>query len=208
MTDKNFDENVAVVDSVADNTADSSKSSADENLNGAENSPVVLEHVENSVADNVDSENLSAADENLDHADKSSDLIDDSDDDDAYSSECAITTVDNPFDPLEDFDNWFSFDEQKGYHTCSYLGRIVRLSDEMSDQEVAKETERAIDEILAHDIFRIYKKVKRRVPDSDSPDSSTLSQSDVDESSEQFQKLEPESGTRSGEISTETPEGA
>ena len=102
MIDKNFDENVAVVDSVADNTADSSKSSTDENLNGAENSPVVLEHAEISVADNVGSENLSAADENLDHADKSSDLIDDSDDDDAYSSECAITTVDNPFDPLED----------------------------------------------------------------------------------------------------------
>lgn len=211
MADKNLDENLAVADTSADKAAESSKSSAQENLNGAEKS----EKSEEFSSDLAQSDDLSASvadgdeksDENLSHADKKADLIDDSDDDSDYSSECAITTVDNPFDPLEDFDNWFSFDEQKGYHTCSYLGRIVRLSDEMSDQEVAKETERAIDEILAHDIFRIYKKVKRPVPDFDSPSGSALAQFDLDESSEQFQFSEPESGNRDGLISAETPEG-
>ena len=40
-----------------------------------------------------------------------------------------LTTVDNPFDPFEQFTSWFMFDEEKGYHTCSYLGRIARTSD-------------------------------------------------------------------------------
>lgn len=72
-----------------------------------------------------------------------------------------LTTKDNPFDPFDQFDDWFNFDEQQGYHTCSYLGRIVRTSDEMSDEQVSKEVNRAIDEILRYDFAGIYKKVKR-----------------------------------------------
>lgn len=75
--------------------------------------------------------------------------------------ETMLTTKDNPFDPFDQFDDWFNFDEQQGYHTCSYLGRIVRTSDEMSDQQVSKEVNRAIDEILRYDFAGIYKKVKR-----------------------------------------------
>ena len=72
-----------------------------------------------------------------------------------------LTTKDNPFDPFDQFDDWFNFDEQQGYHTCSYLGRIVRTSDEMSDEQVSKEVNRAVDEILRYDFAGIYKKVKR-----------------------------------------------
>lgn len=75
--------------------------------------------------------------------------------------ECALTTADNPFDPLQNFDEWFQFDEQKGFHTCAYLGRIAQISDEMSDEEVLIEIERAIDEIIALDFMNIYRKVKR-----------------------------------------------
>ena len=74
---------------------------------------------------------------------------------------CAITTVDNPYDPFEQFDKWFLFDEEKGYHTTSYLGRIARTSDQLSDEENTKEVERAIDEIIKNDFLNIYKKVKR-----------------------------------------------
>lgn len=75
--------------------------------------------------------------------------------------ETMLTTKDNPFDPFDQFDDWFNFDEQQGYHTCSYLGRIVRTSDEMSDEQVSKEVNRAVDEILRYDFAGIYKKVKR-----------------------------------------------
>ena len=72
-----------------------------------------------------------------------------------------LTTKDNPFDPFDQFDEWFHFDEDHGYCTCSYLGRITRISDEMSDEEVSKEINRAVDEILKNDFAGIYKKVKR-----------------------------------------------
>ena len=73
-----------------------------------------------------------------------------------------LTTVDNPFDPFEQFTSWFMFDEEKGYHTCSYLGRIARTSDQLSEEENELENERAIDEILKSDFRNIYKKVVQK----------------------------------------------
>lgn len=72
----------------------------------------------------------------------------------------ALTTFDNPFNPFTDFTSWFMYDNDKGYGTVDYLGRIARTSDELSDEENEKETERAIDEIVRLDPFNIYKKVK------------------------------------------------
>ena len=55
-----------------------------------------------------------------------------------------LTTFDNPFDPFEQFTSWFLYDEEQGYHTCAYLGRI------------------AIDEIIKYDFRNVYKKVARK----------------------------------------------
>lgn len=71
----------------------------------------------------------------------------------------AITTIDNPFDPFKQFDEWFAFDELKGYHTCSYLARIVRSSDELSDENQFYALDSAIDEIIENNPEGIYKKV-------------------------------------------------
>lgn len=73
--------------------------------------------------------------------------------------ECMLTTFDNPFDPFEQFVSWFLFDTEKGYNTCSYVGRIANISDDMTDQEKAIENERAIDEIIKYDFMNRYKKV-------------------------------------------------
>ena len=75
-------------------------------------------------------------------------------------AKCALTTFDNPFDPFEQFTSGFLFDEEKGYHSCSYLGRIARTSDELSEKENDEEIERAIDEIIKYDFQNIYRKVK------------------------------------------------
>ena len=72
-----------------------------------------------------------------------------------------LTTIDNPFDPFEQFTSWFLFDVEKGYNTCSRLARIANISDELSEKEVDEEIERAIDEIIKYDFMNIYKKVKR-----------------------------------------------
>lgn len=77
--------------------------------------------------------------------------------------QCALTTFDNPFDPLEQFDNWFLFDIEKGYNSCDRLARIARLNDQMTDEEVMIETERAIDQIIEHDFTDTYKKVSKEI---------------------------------------------
>ena len=76
-------------------------------------------------------------------------------------NECALTTFDNPYDPFEQFNLWFMFDIEKGYNTNSYLARIAKFEDDMSQDERNKEEERAIDEIIKYDFLNIYKKVKR-----------------------------------------------
>ena len=73
----------------------------------------------------------------------------------------AITTIDNPYDPIEQFKDWYLFDIEKGYNSCSLLSRIARLSEQMTDEEIYEETERAIDEIIRYDFMNIWKKIKK-----------------------------------------------
>lgn len=70
-----------------------------------------------------------------------------------------LTTIDNPFDPFTQFDEWFQFDEEKGYHTCQFLARISRASSDMSESDYERENERAIDEIVKWNVRGIDKKV-------------------------------------------------
>ena len=76
---------------------------------------------------------------------------------------CAITTVDNPYDPFDQFESWFLFDEEKGYHTISLLGRVSRTSDQFSEQENREEIEHAIDEIVKYDFQNLYCKVTKEI---------------------------------------------
>lgn len=78
------------------------------------------------------------------------------------NNECMLTTFDNPFDPFEQFVQWRLFDIEKGYYTCEYLARTVQFSDDMSQNEMDLENERAIDYIIKIDPLNIYKKVRRQ----------------------------------------------
>lgn len=75
--------------------------------------------------------------------------------------ECMLTTFDNPYDPFEQFSQWFMFDVEKGYYSCSRLARISKVEDDMSEKEKTIEIERAIDEIIQYDFMNIYKKVTK-----------------------------------------------
>ena len=77
---------------------------------------------------------------------------------------CALTTVDNPFDPIDNYDSWLLFDEEKGYFSNSLLARIAKTSEQLSDSENDEEIENAIDEIIKYDPTNMFKKVKREVP--------------------------------------------
>lgn len=70
-----------------------------------------------------------------------------------------LTTVDNPFNPFTNFDEWYAYDTEKGYHTCSYLARIVKTSNELSEEDESLAIEAAIDEIVKLNVLGIYKKV-------------------------------------------------
>lgn len=77
------------------------------------------------------------------------------------ASQCMLTTFDNPFNPFEQFEEWFLFDVEKGYNTCAKLARIANLSEDLSDEEVKVETESAIDRIISNDFLNIYKKITK-----------------------------------------------
>lgn len=77
-------------------------------------------------------------------------------------AQCMLTTVDNPYDPFDQFDEWFNYDMDLGYNSSAYLARIAFTSDQLSDNENEKEIERAIDEIIKYDPFNLYVKVKRK----------------------------------------------
>ncbi|MCC8111015.1 MAG: hypothetical protein LIO74_05145 [Ruminococcus sp.] len=73
---------------------------------------------------------------------------------------CYLTTFDNPYNPSEQFEQWFLFDVTKGYNSCAYLGRIANTSDQLTDKENNEEIERAIDEIVKYDFMNVYRKVR------------------------------------------------
>ena len=79
--------------------------------------------------------------------------------------QCLLSTVDNPFDPFYQFDEWFRYDCEKGYNCCGKPMRIAEITDDMSMTEEHAEIERAIDRIIALDPFNLYKKVTVELDD-------------------------------------------
>ena len=75
------------------------------------------------------------------------------------AKDCMLTTFDNPYNPFDDFTLWLLYDKEQGYNTCEKLARIAKLSDDMSQDEIDAETDRAMDEIIFYDFLNIYKKV-------------------------------------------------
>lgn len=70
-----------------------------------------------------------------------------------------ISTSDNPFSPVTDYKAWYTWDEQHGYHTTSYLARIIVTSDDLSEADQAQAMELAIDEIISAHADGLYIKV-------------------------------------------------
>ena len=80
---------------------------------------------------------------------------------------CFITTVDNPYDPYGQFDQWYRFDCDHGYNSCGLLARLSYTSDQLTDNENAYEIERTIDQIIRDDPLNLYRKVKKTLPNAE-----------------------------------------
>lgn len=74
-------------------------------------------------------------------------------------AESMLTTIDNPFNPFTQFDDWFAFDTRAGYNTSAFLARIVITSDELSEEDQSVAIELAIDEIVKNNVLGLYRKV-------------------------------------------------
>lgn len=78
------------------------------------------------------------------------------------SREVRLTTIDNPFDPFEQFILWYMFDMEKGYNCCGRVDRLANYTDDMTENEMEIEKERAIDTLINIDFLDVFKKVERK----------------------------------------------
>lgn len=78
-----------------------------------------------------------------------------------------ITTYDNPYDPSEDFRNWYIYDETiLGHHTCSRLADLAFTSKGSSDDDNLVEIEDAIDRLVS-EFPLIFKKIVVEINESE-----------------------------------------
>lgn len=68
-----------------------------------------------------------------------------------------LTTVDNPYDPVTEFDSWNAYDQQLGYHTLALLGRIVKTSDDLSEADQEEAIELAVQEIYDENVSGMHR---------------------------------------------------
>lgn len=74
-----------------------------------------------------------------------------------------LTTIDNPYNPFTQFDEWLSFDRSSGYDTIEYLARLTITSHELSEADQSLAIENAIDEIVRENVNGKYRKVEAPV---------------------------------------------
>ena len=80
--------------------------------------------------------------------------------------EAMLTTIDNEWDPFDNFAEWYSRDlelaRQQNRRSCAgYLAIIAACSDDVSDNEFNQVMNDAIDEIVELDLSGTFKKVTR-----------------------------------------------
>jgi hypothetical protein len=79
--------------------------------------------------------------------------------------EVAVTTTDNPYNQLTDYDKWDNYDRLQGYNTSEYLARVVRTTTEFGEGTYIEDINRAVDEIVLLNLISMthqgisYKKV-------------------------------------------------
>ena len=71
-----------------------------------------------------------------------------------------LTTIDNPFDPVKQFDSWYRFDMDHKYNSCALLDRVATSLPLNENESEEQRTQKAIDQIIKYDFQNLYTKVK------------------------------------------------
>lgn len=77
------------------------------------------------------------------------------------SEQAMLTTVDNPFSPFDQYDEWYEFDRSAGYHTPGLLARIAKVSFNLSDADESDAIRQAMDEIVHYNVSGVHRLVTR-----------------------------------------------
>lgn len=88
-------------------------------------------------------------------------MTDTSESDVPHRPEYMLTTFDNPFDPFTQWDEWYAWDLNAGYHTPGLLARISKSSDELAEADQHLAVQQAIDEIVRENVSGMHRKVLR-----------------------------------------------
>ena len=77
-----------------------------------------------------------------------------------------LTTTNNPWDPFTQFNEWYAFDLAHDYGCSEYVARMLKISPDLSENDIEMMTEDAIDSIVSLGVplsdGAFYKKVKRQ----------------------------------------------
>lgn len=81
--------------------------------------------------------------------------------------ETALTTIDNPYSPFSQFDEWYSYDTEKGYDCCGYLDRMKSVMKEdttyLSPDSEDEILDNIIDIVVNSDPTGLYVKVQKTI---------------------------------------------
>lgn len=64
------------------------------------------------------------------------------------TKESFLTTSDNPYDPFTHFDQWYTYDHDKGYFTSELVSKLALTSDSLSEEYNDFIIEETYDEII------------------------------------------------------------
>ena len=71
--------------------------------------------------------------------------------------EFALTTIDNPYSPFTQWEEWYAYDLANGYNSCSLLDRLTISNSEHPDSLVDLDIEQAMKQIVDCDEAGKYK---------------------------------------------------
>lgn len=72
-----------------------------------------------------------------------------------------LTTIDNPWNPYTQWDEWYAWDQAKGYDTPGLLARVANVSFDLSDGDQQLAVKEAIDTIVQNNFSGMHKIIRR-----------------------------------------------
>lgn len=70
-----------------------------------------------------------------------------------------LTTVDNPYHPIDQYDDWRQFDMEHGYYTEQRLAKVAAISYSLTDLENQRNINAAVDDFIRLDELGLYKRI-------------------------------------------------